>query len=313
MEMNSQYMANIGKKILKSQNQANHIDDLLAQKTIYSIAKNYQGLLIFTTVILPILISIIIKLDSNLIDQSNYIFALYLVLGAIGEKILEKTIERLKNIAASIQEQFDCEVLDIEKNETINSMFIGKESIRRYSKKARKNTKLVGKVTDWYSLNLKAVKTNIASLLCQRTNITYDFSIRKRYKNAVLILTILTFTVLLIIAFYNDLTLKTFLIEVVLPSIPVIMFAYKEVNSNIESIDNLTHLRHLIESKLNEVNINSEIDKALLRKIQDRIYQNRILSPLIPDFIYYFVRTELEDEMNYSVETKLEILRTTKN
>ena len=48
--MNSQYMANIGKKILKSQNQANHIDDLLAQKTIYSIAKSYQGLLIFTTV-----------------------------------------------------------------------------------------------------------------------------------------------------------------------------------------------------------------------------------------------------------------------
>src|SRR5690606_10322533 len=113
--------------------------DLLAQKTIYSRAKNYQGLLIFITVILPILISILIKLDSNLIDQSNYIFALYLVIGAIGEKILEKTIERFKNIAASIQEQFDCEVLDIEKNETLNSMFIGKEAIRRYSKKARKN------------------------------------------------------------------------------------------------------------------------------------------------------------------------------
>tara|TARA_R110002072_G_scaffold302379_2_gene484972 strand:- start:745 stop:1686 length:942 start_codon:yes stop_codon:yes gene_type:complete len=306
-------MANKGKKILKKQNRLNHIDELLAQKTIYSRAKNYQGLLIFITVLLPILVSILIKLDSNLIDQSNYIFALYLVLGAVGEKILEKVIDRLKNIAASIQEQFDCDVLDIEKNETINSMFIDKESIRRYSKKARKNTKLVEKVTDWYSLNLKAVKTNIASLLCQRTNITYDFSIRSRYKNAILILTILTFTVLLIIAFYNDLTLKTFLIEVILPSIPVIMFAYKEINSNIESIDNLNHLRHLIESELSGININSEIDETLLRKIQDRIYQNRILSPLIPDFIYYFVRTKLEDEMNYSVEAKLEILRTTKH
>ena len=308
MEQISQTMTNKGKEILKKQNQANHIDDLLAQKTIYSKAKNYQGLLIFITVILPILISIIIKLNPDLIDKSNYIFALYLVLGAFGEKILEKTIERLKNIAASIQEQFDCKVLNIEKNETINSMYIGKEFIRRYSKKARKNKKLVEKVTDWYSLNLKAVQTNIASLLCQRTNITYDFSIRKRYKNAILILTILTFTALFLIALYNDLTLKTLLIEVVLPSIPVIMFAFKEINSNIESIDNLNHLRHLIESRLSEINISSEIDEALLRKIQDRIYQNRILSPLIPDFIYYFVRTELEDEMNYSVADKLEIL-----
>jgi len=303
-------MANEGKQILKKQNQANHIDDLLAQKIVYSKAKNHQGFLIFITVLFPILISITIKLDPNLIDQSSYIFALYLVAAAIGEKILEKIVERLKNIAASIQEQFDCEVLDIPKNETINSMFIDKEYIRRYSKKARKNGKLIEKVKNWYSLNLKKVKTNIASLLCQRTNITYDYSIRKRYRNAVLILTILTFTTLFLIALLNDLTLKTFLIEVVLPSIPVLMFAYKEINSNVESIDNLNHLRHLIESKLNEVNIKSKIDEALLRKIQDRIYHNRILSPLIPDFIYYFIRTKLEDEMNYSVANKLEILRT---
>jgi hypothetical protein len=305
-------MANKGKQILKRQNQTSHIDDLLAQKTVYSEAKNYQGFLIFITVLLPILTSILIKFDANLISQSSYIFALYLVFAAIGEKILEKTVERLKNVAASIQEQFDCEVLDIPENETINSLYIDRETVRRYSKKARKNKKLVGKVTNWYSLNLKEVKTNIASLLCQRTNITYDYSIRKRYKTAVIVLTILTFTTLFLISLYNDLTLKSFLIEVVLPSIPVLMFAYKEINSNVESIDNLNHLRHLIESKLNSVNLKSEINEGLLRKIQDRIYQNRILSPLIPDFIYYFVRTKLEDEMNYSVANKLEILRTTK-
>lgn len=178
-------MANKGKRILKRQNQDNHIDDLLAQKTVYSRAKIYQGLLIFITVPLPIIISIIVKLDSKLIDQSSYIFALYLVLAAISEKILEKIVERLKNIAASIQEQFDCEVLDIPTNETLNSHFIDKETIRRNSKKAKKNKSLVQKVTNWYSLNLKDVKTNIASLLCQRTNITYDFSVRKDRKSVV--------------------------------------------------------------------------------------------------------------------------------
>ena len=124
-------------------------------------------------------------------------------------------------------------------------------------------------------------------------------------------MSILTVVTLFLSSLFNDLSLQTFLIEVILPSIPVFMFAYKEINSNTESIDNLNHLKNLIESKLKDVNINSEIDEELLRKIQDRIYQNRVLSPLIPDFIYYFVRTKLEDEMNYSVEKKLEILRTT--
>lgn len=303
-------MTKKGKKILKKQNQDNHIDDLLAQKTVYSVAKNYQVLLIFITTLLPIIISILVKIDTKLIDQSSYIFALYLVFAAVGEKILEKIVERLKNMAASIQEQFDCEVLDIPINETLNSLFIDKETIRRNSKKARENKSFVQKVTSWYSLNIKDVKTNIASLLCQRTNITYNYSVRKRYKGTVLILSIVTVITLFLISLFNNLNLKTFLIEVILPSIPVFMFAYKEVNSNTESIDNLNHLRNLIESKLKDVNIDSEIDEGLLRKIQDRIYHNRVLSPLIPDFIYYFIRTKLEDEMNYSVEKKLEILRT---
>ena len=302
-------MANKGKKILKRQNQDIHIDELLAQKTIYSNAKNYQGLLVFITVPLPILISLIIKLDQNLIDQSSYIFALYLVFGAIVEKILEKIVERLKKNAASIQEQFDCEVLDIPKNDTLNSLFVDKETVRRNSRKARRDKSLVEKVTSWYSLNLENVQTNIASILCQRTNIHYDFSVRKRYKSIVLILSILTVITLFIISLLNNLTLKTFLIEVILPSIPVFMFAYKEINSNTASIDNLNHLRNLIESKLLDINMDSRIDIGLLRKVQDRIYQNRVLSPLIPDFLYYLIRTKLEDEMNYSVASKLETMR----
>ena len=50
------------------------------------------------------------------------------------------------------------------------------------------------------------------------------------------------------------------------------MFAYKEINSNTESIDNLEHLKNLIEQNLNNINVNSNIEKSLLRKIQDRIY-----------------------------------------
>ena len=304
-------MANKGKKILERQDKDVHINELLAQKRVYSIAKNYQGFLIFISVPLPIIISLVMKFNPNLFNESSYIFVLYTIIAAVGEKILESSIDRLKKIAASIKETFDNKVLGINSNETLNLVLTDRELIRRYSKKYRAKQQVINNVIDWYSLEIKNVKTNVASLLCQRTNITYDFSVRKRYKYLIYIISSLTFLVLLIIALINDLSVKGFLIEVILPSIPIIMFAYKEINSNTESIDNLNHLRNLIESTLSETNINDTIEKKQLRSIQDRIYNNRLLSPLIPDFIYYSLRPKLEDEMNYSMAERIEILRTT--
>lgn len=303
-------MDNIGKHILDTQIENYQIDELLAQKNIYSNAKILQGILIFITIPLPIILALLIKYYPNLIEEKNWVFVLYLISASLIEKVLESFIDRYKKLAASIQETFDIKVLIIEENETLNTVNIDSEIIRAYSKKPRTNTDKVDKVTNWYSLNLITIKTNIASILCQRTNIYYDFSVRKRYTWAMRILVIFTFTILLIISLENNINLKSFLIEVVIPSIPVFMFAYKEINSNTESIDNLEHLKNLIENTLSGLNINSTIEKSLLRKIQDRIYSNRILSPLIPDFLYYILRPKLEDEMNYSVAQKVQNLTT---
>ena len=79
----------------------------------------------------------------------------------------------------------------------------------------------------------------------------------------------------------------------------------KEINQNIESVDNLQKLRKIIENKLSSLSRNDVIEIEELRNIQDIIFNNRILSPLIPNFIYKILCTELEDEMNYSVENRI--------
>ena len=99
------------------------------------------------------------------------------------------------------------------------------------------------------------------------------------------------------------------MIEVILPSIPIFNFTYKEYNTSFESVDNLQKLREIIEDNLKSISINDTVDEDELRRIQDRIYQNRILSPLIPDFIYSILWTKLEDQMNYSVKTKIEEMK----
>src|SRR5690606_14731350 len=102
-----------------------------------------------------------------------------------------------------------------------------------------------------------------------------------------------------------EFSLMKFMIEVVLPSMPIFVFTYKEFNISLESVDNLQKLREIIEDRLDSISINDTIEIEELRKIQDRIYQNRILSPLIPNFIYTFLWSDLEDQMNYSVKNKI--------
>ena len=296
---------NKGQEILYKQNLDVNIDRLLAQRRLYSNAKIMQYILIAITVIIPVLIAFITNFSNLRIDDTSWIYTIYAIVVIFGEKILEIFIDRNKKTAASIQEKFDTNIFDIPENGLLNSVFIDHDIVRKYSKKDKLNANKISRVTNWYSTRIDCLQTNIAILFCQRMNICYDQNIKKKYNKLLISLSVLTFITLLIISLTNDFSLKKFIIEVILPSIPILNFTYKEINQNIESVDNLQKLREIIENKLSSLSRNDVIEIEELRNIQDRIFNNRILSPLIPDFIYKILWTELEDEMNYSVENRI--------
>ena len=93
---------------------------------------------------------------------------------------------KLKKLAASIQEKFDTNVLLIDWNKTLLPSKPDDGLILRYYNKYIKKNKL-DKLYGWYSNEVLPVKTNIATLLCQRTNCSYDFTLRKRYTNTILL------------------------------------------------------------------------------------------------------------------------------
>lgn len=296
---------NKGQEILYKQNLDVNIDRLLAQRRLYSNAKIMQYILIAITVIIPVLIAFVTNFSNLRIDDTSWIYTIYAIVVIFGEKILEIFIDRNKKTAASIQEKFDTNIFDIPENELLNSVFIDHDIVRKYSKKDKLNANKISRVTNWYSTRIDCLRTNIAILFCQRMNICYDQNIKKKYNKLLISLSVLTFITLFIISLTNDFSLKKFIIEVILPSIPILNFTYKEINQNIESVDNLQKLREIIENKLSSLSRNDVIEIEELRNIQDRIFNNHILSPLIPDFIYKILWTELEDEMNYSVENRI--------
>lgn len=296
---------NNGQEILSRQGASINIDRLLAQRRLYTNAKIMQYVLMTFTVLVPILIALITNFSRFKINDKNWVFVIYTIVVLLGEKVIERLIDRNKKMAASIQEKFDLDVYDLEENELLNVTFIDYDIIRKYSKKDKLKSSKVRKIQNWYSLKINILQTNVAVLICQRMNICYDQNIKKKYNTLLVFLSSLTFAILFIISLSNDFSLKKFIIEVVLPVFPIFNFSYKEFNTNLESVDNLQKLREIIENKLNEVSKDDVIEQEELRKIQDRIFQNRILSPLIPNTIYNILWGKLEDEMNYSVENKI--------
>lgn len=300
---------NSGNKILTAQNLDINLDKLLAQRSLYTKAKILQSILVVVTVFIPISISVMANFTKYRDIDKSWIFITYSIIVLICEKLIESIIDRDKKIAASIQEKFDTDVLGITENETLNTVFVDFNTIRANSKNDKRNKKKVSKVTNWYSTKIDKLSTNIAVLFCQRMNVCYDFSIKKKYSYYLIAISAVTFLSLLLFSLSNNFSLQKFIVEVIFPSLPIFSFTYKEVSTNRESIDNLEKLQEIIEKELDGAGLNSSIDVDKIRKIQDRIYTNRVLSSLIPDFIYKMLWTKLEDEMNYSVEHRIDELQ----
>ncbi|SFA50875.1 hypothetical protein SAMN04488511_109199 [Pedobacter suwonensis] len=296
---------NNGNQILTAQNLDINIDKLLAQRRLYSNAKILQYFLLLMTILVPIFLSIITNFTALIINEKGWIYVTYSIIVLIFEKMVESIIDRHKKIAASIQEKFDIDVLGVIENETLNLVPIDFDIIRSNSIKDKLDPHKVLKVTNWYSTKIGLLQTNVAILFCQRMNICYDFSIKRKYNNYLVVISILTFSCLLVFSLLNNFSMQKFIVEVIFPSLPIFVFTYKEISTNLESIDNLQKLKEIIEKELDQADLQNDIDIEKIRRIQDRIYNNRILSPLIPNFIYNILWTRLEDEMNYSVENRI--------
>ena len=296
-------MNEVGKHIIQEQDSDASIRYLAAQKQLYNSGKSTFALQVIIAVPIPIIISIVTPLLSKPQQGIIWIFVLYSIIATFLEFFCEDRTMKLKKLAASIQEKFDTTVLLIGWNKTLIPNKPEDGLILRYYNKYIKKHK-VDKLYAWYSNEVLPILTNIATLLCQRINCSYDFTLRKRYTNAILLLAASTFFILLIISGQYGISVPTFISSVLFPSLPVFVLAYKQITSNKDAIENLKELKDLIEN----VKITDTIDLLLIRQIQDKIYLKRINSPLLPEWAYNFLRQNLEDEMHFSVKEKVKEL-----
>jgi len=276
--------------ILINQNKKENIQRLAAQRQLYKTAKNILVLQIILTVPVTIFFSLLKLIPETAVGFNIAAFAAVygILLALIDLFVFNHFINLHRTDAAKVQELFDCDVYEMD----WNNVFVGKkpqqETVNTF---ARKYVDVPGSpLSDWYPIEIAQMPREMAILTCQKTNLYYDSSLRKKYKNLSILISLST-----------HITLQSFIVQILAPFLPVFILTSKIIIDHSKAIKSASEFHQSLDSVVDPHNLPS-IDR--LRAVQDKIYCHRKDSPLIPDFFYDKKRANLETEMHENASVK---------
>ena len=281
--------------ILVNQNKPENILRLAAQRQLYKEAKWFFKMQIFLTVPITIVLSLL-----RLIPESVFGFSLVSVTAflsvvvALGDLIVDFFyVSDLKTKAAKVQEDFDCSVYEMPRNEVFCKKNIPAESVKKFSRKYVPNPK--SPLEDWYPVEIRNYPKEKAIFVCQKTNLHYDRTLRSKFiRDSLLVATSILALIVTCALIVNPSTAGFFTLFIA-PALPILVLALKILFSHLKAIRASNELHEIINS-LNEKN--SGITMNELRDVQNRIFCIRKDGPLVPEEFYNKKRKKLEEEMH---------------
>lgn len=291
----------------KKQLEPRMLDLLRARTLIYRRAKNYQAIGLIVSLGLP-LVGLAASVFSPISKPFIALFAL--IFSYLDVLFFDPWLRTQLKTAAKLQEDFDCTVLGMDWNSFVAGSRIDPEQVfedacRTLSVKDEK------RLVDWYPLAVKSLPLHLARLVCQRTNIWYDSALRKRYRNVLLTGAILLATVVGMVSIWIDASVTAFVLSTLAPITPVMIWAIRERNRHAATCELLDRLNEDVKKLFDRSRKGATEQEICMRsrELQDAIYSHRASSPLIFDWIYNRLRSQMERQMNAGAEQLVNELR----
>ncbi|MEQ1500453.1 MAG: S-4TM family putative pore-forming effector, partial [Parcubacteria group bacterium] len=208
------------------------------------------------------------------------------------------------------QELFDTQVLDLNWNEVVVGSKPDHEIIGSIVQKIKPDSTL----KNWYPVDDSSIDISFARFLCQRSNAWWDSTLRKMYIRFLYCVLFLIVVGIVFIGIKFKLSLGDLILGIIMPVLSLIQLIIKQVNDNISSFKRMTKLKEdidiVIEKFLGGENV--ENPKELSRCFQDEIFRHRKSSPQVFDWVYWFLKNNQENQMQYSINAKMEEFKTKK-
>jgi len=284
------------KNIFIEQNTELNLQLLAAQRFFYSCAKNYRTLRTFFSIILAIVGPILFYYCSDYRSAIMIVGAAWALFSEIFLRHFER--ESLK-MAAAIQEQFDVGLFDLPWNEILVDKKVTSELIQYANRKFSGNRE---NLKNWYA-DTSSFSYPLNVLLCQRSNIVWDWRLRRAYGYFISFCTILVFVGGILLGLILHINLFDYLTGIFIPQFAAIHLGF-EVSKNQIAIANEKELKENILNSLVDKGLedSTTISQLLCRQIQDFIYCSRISGTLVPDFCYNLLKQHYEFDMNLAID-----------
>jgi SMODS-associating 4TM effector domain len=227
-----------------------------------------------------------------------------LVIAVLDVTLLDRLQQNIRQTTAKIQEQFDCTVLDLPWDTFTVGTKTDPETIHEASKKFNRGQP-DPTLENWYPLAVGQVPLHLARIICQRTNLWYDSKLRRQYGSWALAVTIGLSLAFMIVGLVENLPLNSFVLTVLAPAAPVLIWGLRECLRQYQAAENLERLKSAAEGLWDDARLGKcgDADCAVKsRQFQNAIYESRRRNPLVFDWIYKLRRANLEDQMNHGAE-----------
>lgn len=280
---------------------------LHARTLIYRRAKRYQAMGLIISLGLPLGA----LLASAFCEGAKPYFALFALTFSYLEVVWFDPWLRIQlKTASKLQEEFDCAVLQMDWNSFLVGAHLDPEQIFE-DDFPQLGSRDEQRLRDWYPSAVASLPVHLARLVCQRTNIWYDSTLRKRYRRLLLGGAAVLIVVVGSISLWIDRTLTSFVLSTLAPMTPVIIWALREHSRHAATCDLLDRLNEEIK-KLFASSRTGSTEAQLStqsRALQDAIYNHRVSGPLVFEWLYDRLRSRLEQQMNAGAEQFVEELR----
>jgi hypothetical protein len=282
--------------IRETQNTKQQLEYLAAQRFLYSRAKLCAGLQAGLSVPLAIAWSV----GANVYPDLKPWAALWgLLIAMIDQGLLEGWQSGSKQLAAKVQEVFDCAVLKLPWNNLVVGSRPDPEQICEAAEKYKADDR--SPLQNWYSREITPdIPLPYARLICQRTNLWWDSKLRRIYGRTLLGGAAFIFAVSLITGLARHFSLEDFLLTFWIPVSPAYLWAIREFRKQ-QSVAKTSegHKIYLegIWAKLLSGGIPvSELEEQESRKLQDEIYRRRRDGALVFSWLYNRLRGRHEGQ-----------------
>ena len=212
---------------------------------------------------------------------------------AADQALLVGWSSRIKEEAATIQEDFDCFVLQIPWATHRGIERPTEDGIRELAAKAARISTVTEGLTDWYGLDGIPVEPMQGRMHCQRTNCRWDERLRKEW--------ILSMSTALTLALVSSVVLAAFMGVLVMKMVLLAAASLRALTwLAVESREQSAAKKRAnrIHRYLSSEGQDGPISMCDVRLAQDAIFEHRRSCPTVPDW-FYRLRKRAHEELEH--------------